>query len=158
MTVLYIILLAIVQGITEFLPVSSFGHLCILCRIFLDMDHGRGCPAGGHAACGNSGGSFYDISEGYPAYCVTKHSGYVHGSDRKCYICIYTTEGQESSFITHRIISNTYRKFASSASCFYDPDGISGLHGKKAGCRWPRTPSLIPSAGLLITGILLAGY
>ena len=41
MTVLYIILLAIVQGITEFLPVSSFGHLCFL-QNFLGMEHGSG--------------------------------------------------------------------------------------------------------------------
>lgn len=41
MTVLYIILLAIVQGITEFVPVSSFGHLCIL-ENFFGMDHDAG--------------------------------------------------------------------------------------------------------------------
>ena len=41
MTVLYVILLAVIQGITEFLPVSSFGHLCII-ENFLGMDHGPG--------------------------------------------------------------------------------------------------------------------
>ena len=41
MIVLYIILLAIVQGITEFLPVSSFGHLCFVQNI-LGMEHGPG--------------------------------------------------------------------------------------------------------------------
>ena len=41
MTVLYIILLAIVQGITEFLPVSSFGHLCFVQNL-LGMEHGPG--------------------------------------------------------------------------------------------------------------------
>ena len=41
MTILYIILLAIVQGITEFLPVSSFGHLSIL-ENFFGMDHNAG--------------------------------------------------------------------------------------------------------------------
>ena len=41
MTVLYVILLAIVQGITEFLTVSSFGHLSIL-ENFFGMDHNAG--------------------------------------------------------------------------------------------------------------------
>ena len=41
MTVLYVILLAIVQGITEFLPVSSFGHLCFVQNL-LGMEHGPG--------------------------------------------------------------------------------------------------------------------
>ena len=41
MIVLYIILLAIVQGITEFLPVSSFGHLCFVQNI-LGVEHGPG--------------------------------------------------------------------------------------------------------------------
>ena len=41
MIVFYIILLAIVQGITEFLPVSSFGHLCFVQNI-LGMEHGPG--------------------------------------------------------------------------------------------------------------------
>ena len=40
MIVLYIILMAIVQGITEFLPVSRFGQLCFVQNI-LGMVNGQ---------------------------------------------------------------------------------------------------------------------
>ena len=66
MTILYIILLAIVQGITEFLPVSSFGHLSIL-ENFFGMDHNAGVLLEAMLHDRNSGGCIYDISEGYPA-------------------------------------------------------------------------------------------
>ena len=41
MFVLYVILLAFIQGILEFLPVSSFGHLCVIQEL-LGMDRGPG--------------------------------------------------------------------------------------------------------------------
>ena len=34
MSVIHAIILGILQGITEFLPVSSFGHLCTVQRLF----------------------------------------------------------------------------------------------------------------------------
>lgn len=34
MIVLYLILLAVLQAVTEFIPVSSFGHLCVAEQLF----------------------------------------------------------------------------------------------------------------------------
>ena len=34
MIVLYLILLAVFQAVTEFIPVSSFGHLCVAEQLF----------------------------------------------------------------------------------------------------------------------------
>lgn len=41
MIVVYLILLAVIQAVTEFLPVSSMGHLCVL-EGLLGIDHGTG--------------------------------------------------------------------------------------------------------------------
>ena len=41
MSLLQSILMGIIQGATEFLPVSSFGHLCFVQNI-LGMEHGPG--------------------------------------------------------------------------------------------------------------------
>ena len=48
MTVLYIILLAFIQGITEFLPISSSAHLLIFPRIFNIEDQGVIIDIAGH--------------------------------------------------------------------------------------------------------------
>ena len=41
MIVVYLILLAVIQAVVEFLPVSSMGHLCAMERI-LGLNHGTG--------------------------------------------------------------------------------------------------------------------
>lgn len=41
MIVLYLILLAVLQAVTEFLPVSSFGHLCVV-ESLLGISHDTG--------------------------------------------------------------------------------------------------------------------
>ena len=48
MTVLYIILLAFIQGITEFLPISSSAHLLIFPQIFNIEDQGVIIDIAGH--------------------------------------------------------------------------------------------------------------
>lgn len=45
MSWLQVIVLAVVQGLTEFLPVSSSGHLAIVSRVFFDDDAGASFTA-----------------------------------------------------------------------------------------------------------------
>ena len=45
MSWLQVIVLAVVQGLTEFLPISSSGHLAIVSRVFFDEDAGASFTA-----------------------------------------------------------------------------------------------------------------
>ena len=45
MSWLQVVVLSIVQGLTEFLPVSSSGHLAIVSRMFFDGDAGASFTA-----------------------------------------------------------------------------------------------------------------
>ncbi|MDT5243385.1 MAG: undecaprenyl-diphosphatase, partial [Mycobacterium sp.] len=45
MSWLQVVVLSVVQGLTEFLPVSSSGHLAIVSRIFFDDDAGASFTA-----------------------------------------------------------------------------------------------------------------
>ena len=95
MTVLYVILLAIVQGITEFLPVSSFGHLSIL-ENFFGMDHNAGVLLEAMLHVGTLGAVFMTFQKDirhilYEILDMTM--------DIEIFICISTTKEPASSFI-----------------------------------------------------------
>ena len=52
MIVVYLILLAVIQAVVEFLPVSSMGHLCALEQL-MGINHGTGFPAGSDTPSGD---------------------------------------------------------------------------------------------------------
>lgn len=151
MTVLYVILLAVVQGILEFLPVSSFGHLCILQKL-LGMERGPGVLLetmlhfGTLAAviftfrkdllrlCLESLGMLMDIIGNLSLYIHNRRTG-----DRLHYA---------------RIISSTYRKFAVLVWISMIPTALLGYTARRL-VALAASSRLIPGAGILITGILL---
>ena len=131
MTVLYVILLAVVQGILEFLPVSSFGHLCILQNI-LGMEHETGVLLEAMLHFGTLAAvilTFWkDISrlllESLDMLMDTigNLSLYIHNKrtgDRLRYA---------------KIVSSTYKKFALLLLVSMHTDCTSGLHSQKACC------------------------
>lgn len=151
MTVLYVILLAVVQGILEFLPVSSFGHLCILQKL-LGMERGPGVLLetmlhfGTLAAviftfrkdllrlCLESLGMLMDIIGNLSLYIHNRRTG-----DRLHYA---------------RVISSTYRKFAVLVWISMIPTALLGYTARRL-VALAASSRLIPGAGILITGILL---
>ena len=130
MIVLYIILLAIVQGITEFLPVSSFGHLCFVQNI-LGMEHGPGVLMEVMLHLGTLAAVFMTFQKDIRRLAVESIEMFMDViGNANLYIHNRRT-GDELHYA--KIISNIYRKFAvlSAAS------------------------KLLPGVGILITGIIL---
>ena len=108
MTVLYVILLAIVQGITEFLPVSSFGHLSIL-ENFFGMDHNAGVLLEAMLHVGTLGAVFMTFQKDirHILYEILDMTMDIVGN---FHLYFYNKRtGKQLHYA--RIISNTYRKF-----------------------------------------------
>lgn len=151
MTVLYIILLAIVQGITEFLPVSSFGHLCIL-EHFFGMQHDTGVLLEAMLHIGTLGAVFMTFQKDirHIFYEILDMTMDIVGN-----IHLYIHNKRTGKQLHYaRIISNTYRKFAVLLLVSMIPTMFLGYSARRLVVLAADSP-LIPSAGLLITGILL---
>lgn len=151
MTVLYIILLAIVQGITEFLPVSSFGHLCIL-EHFFGMQHDTGVLLEAMLHIGTLGAVFMTFQKDirHIFYEILDMTMDIIGN-----IHLYIHNKRTGKQLHYaRIISNTYRKFAVLLLVSMIPTMFLGYSARRLVVLAADSP-LIPSAGLLITGILL---
>lgn len=151
MTVLYIILLAIVQGITEFLPVSSFGHLSIL-ENFFGMDHNAGVLLEAMLHVGTLGAVFMTFQKDIRRilYELLDMSMDLIGN---LHLYIHNRRtGKQLHYA--RIISNTYRKFAVLLLVSMIPTAFLGYAARRL-VVLAADSSLVSSAGLLITGILL---
>lgn len=151
MTVLYIILLAIVQGITEFLPVSSFGHLCIL-ENFFGMQHDAGVLLEAMLHLGTLGAIFMTFQKDirHIFFEILDMTMDVIGN-----IHLYIHNKRTGKQLRYaRIISNTYRKFAVLLLVSMIPTMFLGYSARRLVVLAADSP-LIPSVGLLITGILL---
>lgn len=151
MTILYIILLAIVQGITEFLPVSSFGHLSIL-ENFFGMDHNAGVLLEAMLHVGTLGAVFMTFQKDIRRilYELLDMSMDLIGN---LHLYIHNRRtGKQLHYA--RIISNTYRKLAVLLLVSMIPTAFLGYAARRL-VVLAADSSLVSSAGLLITGILL---
>lgn len=151
MTVLYIILLAIIQGITEFLPVSSFGHLCIL-ENFFGMEHNAGVLLEAMLHIGTLGAVFMIFQKDI------RHLFFEildMGMDIIGNIHLYIHNKRTGKQLRYaKIISNTYRKFAVLLLVSMIPTAFLGYTARRL-VVLAADSTLISSAGLLITGIIL---
>ena len=151
MTVLYVNLLAIVQGITEFLPVSSFGHLSIL-ENFFGMDHNAGVLLEAMLHVGTLGAVFMTFQKDirHILYEILDMTMDIVGN---FHLYFYNKRtGKQLHYA--RIISNTYRKFVVLLLVSMIPTMFLGYTSRRL-VVLVADSTLVSSAGLLITGIVL---
>lgn len=151
MSILQSIFLGIIQGITEFLPVSSSGHLAILENIFrIDTD----------------GGMLFDIMlhvGTLAAVFVVYHKDIWRMTvealrmigDLFANLHTYTLNRiHKTSLKYRRVVHNNYRKFVVLVLVSTIPTGLIGIIGKDLVSAAGQT-LLIPGICLLMTGVLL---
>ena len=151
MFVLYVILLAILQGILEFLPVSSFGHLCVI-QEFLGIERGPGVLLEVMLHFGTLAAvilTFWkDIS-----HLAAETLEMILDIVGNISLYIHNRRSAESLHYT-KIISNTYRKFAVLLLVSMIPTVAIGFAARRL-VALAAASRLIPGAGILITGVIL---
>ena len=151
MRVLYVILLAIVQGITEFLPVSSFGHLCFLQNI-LGMDHGPGVLLEVMLHFGTLAAVFMTFQKDIRRLFVESIEMFM---DLIGNASLYIHNRRTGDHLRYtKIICNVYRKFAVLLMLSMVPTMFIGYTARRL-VAMSVSSKLIPGVGILITGILL---
>ena len=151
MIVLYIILLAIVQGITEFLPVSSFGHLCFLQNI-LGMDHGPGVLLEVMLHFGTLAAVFMTFQKDIRRLLVESIEMFM---DLIGNASLYVHNRRTGDHLRYtKILCNVYRKFAVLLMLSMVPTMFIGYTARRL-VAMSVSSKLIPGVGILITGIIL---
>ncbi len=151
MSVFESILLGIVQGVTEFLPVSSSGHLAILQNIF-------------HVE--TNGSMLFDIMlhlGTLAAVFIVYHKD-IWNMIKEFFLMVGDVFSNLRTFVLNRIhktslkykkiVSNSYRKFVMLILVSTVPTGVIGVLGKDI-VEGASETLLIPGICLLITGVLL---
>lgn len=151
MIVLYVILLAVIQGITEFLPVSSFGHTAILEQLF-GIDNGTGVLL---AVMLHIGTLFAVIITFYKdiRHIITETGAIIRDLFENLRI-YYKNRRSDELFPYKKIISSTYRKFAVMIWLSMVPTALLGFTVRRL-VAMAAVSRIFPAAGMLLTGIVL---
>lgn len=151
MSFLEAIILAIIQGITEFLPVSSLGHLS-LAENLMGIDRGPGMLYEALLHLGTLAAvilAFYKdvkkVAFSFVGICADI-IGNIH-------LFIQNKRGK-GNYNYARIISNSYRKLALLIVISMIPTAMLGYSARNIVAKTMESP-LLAGAGILITGIVL---
>ena len=151
MSLLQAIFLGVVQGITEFLPVSSSGHLAIFQNIFgMQTDGGLLFDVCLHI--GTLAAVFivywkdiFKMIGEFFSMCAD-----IAGNIK----IFYRNRRYKEAFRYHRIVHNNYRKFVVLVLVSTIPTGLIGVVGKNL-ISFASTTLIVPGVCLLLTGLLL---
>lgn len=151
MSVLEAIFLGIIQGITEFIPVSSFGHISIIQNL-MDIEHGPGVLFETMLHIGTLFAIIMafrkDVrmvaieSVGFVMDCIGNLTLYIHNK----------RTGEQLHYT--KVINSTYRKFAVLIMVSTIPTVMLGYTARRLVSRYCVSP-LLPAIGILITGIVM---
>ena len=151
MIVLYVFILALIQAITEFIPGSSFGHLCVAEHL-LGMSQETGILLEAMFHLGTAGAIFFlfrkDLKRlgiellGMFMDLIGNLNLYIH--NRKT--------GGELKYA--RIIQGSYRKFAALLLVSMIPTALLGFVSRRLAAM-SGDSLIIPGIGFLLSGILL---
>ena len=151
MIVVYLIFLAVIQAVTEFLPVSSLGHLCIL-EQYMGIGHETGLLSETMLHLGSAAaiiflfrkdlkkiglgllGMFMDMIGNLNLYIHNKKTG--------------------ESLGYARIVTGTYRKIGALLVISMIPTALLGLTGKRLALL-AADSQIVPGIGFLLTGVFL---
>ena len=151
MSVLYAILLGIVQGITEFLPVSSFGHLSAI-ENALGMEHSTAVLFEVLLHVGTLAALFAAFWKDIRRI-GEELLGMVMDIVGNLNIFLYNRRTGENLHYA-KIIYGTYRKFAAVMVVSFIPTALIGYTTRRLVIKAAISP-LLPGACILVTGIFL---
>ena len=151
MIILYVILLAVIQAVTEFLPVSSFGYLCTVEQL-LGMGHDTGILLETMLHLGTAAAIIFlykkDLKKvGAETLCmcldmIGNLNLYIHNKKT----------GKNLRYA--KIVHGSYRKFAALLAVSMIPTVLLGLTSRKL-AELSAQSSLVSGIGFLFTGMFL---
>lgn len=151
MSVLYGILLGIIQGITEFLPVSSFGHLCILERV-LGITRSTGVLFEIVVHLGTLAAIIFAFGQDVRKI-VLELLSMILELFGNLHLYFHNRRTGDALHYT-KIINSTYRKFVSMLLVSCIPAFLLGYASRRLVAKMAFS-SIFPGIGILLTGIVL---
>ncbi len=151
MAALYAVLLGIVQGITEFLPVSSFGHVCIVQKL-LGMQRG---PGGLLEVMLHVGTLWAVLTVFRREFRRVVEETLGMAGDLLGNLHLYFHNRRTGDALRYaKIVNSNYRKFSALLLVSMIPTALLGYTARRLAVKSAVSP-MIPGIGLLITGVVL---
>lgn len=151
MSVLYVIIMAVVQGITEFLPVSSFGHLYAIER-FLGISDNTGLLLEGILHLGSAAAIVFLFKKELKRI-LLELLGMIMDIIGNLNLYIHNKRtGEDLNYA--RIIHGTYRKYTALLVVSFIPTLLLGITVGGL-VQMASRSSVFPGIGFLLTGIFL---
>lgn len=151
MSVINAVLMGLIQGLTEFLPVSSSGHLAIF-KILFGVDTDTGILFDVMLHVGTLAAVFAAFCKDIRKLIIETIKIIIDLSENLQLYLSNRKDGKSRSY--RKIVNNNYRKFVMLILISSIPTGILGYTAKGL-VEMAGTVLLFPGIGLLITGVLL---